>query len=399
MHAGVRRYLFGLAGSVLASSVWLIALGWAAGQFASPLTTSLVMAVATVPRAVLLLVGGALVDRFGPVRAAAASQFIRLILVAVAGPILLLTGSSLAVLIPLALVFGTVDAVYLPAASSLPPMLLPAEDLPAGQAIVQTLERAAALIGAPLGGVIASFGGLPLACAVNALFYLIAILAFRKLPLANIAPAADADPTPQRMWASIRSGLRYVSREPRIWAILLVVTVLNLALSGAINVGLVLSSRQHQWGANGFAWTIASFGAAAAVGALSLTRIRPRRRPAFAGLIWAIVGAACVGGLATTTHLVPAIAFVAGLGFAAGPASALLLGVVQATTQPAFLGRVMSLMTFSSLGLVPLSYTGFGALSSGAGLPAAYLTSAAVTAAIATAAITVRTVRQARLAC
>jgi predicted MFS family arabinose efflux permease len=327
----------------------------------------------------------------------------------------------LVVLLPLALIFGAVDAVYLPAASSLPPLLMPPEDLPAGQGIVQTLERVASFVGAPLGGVVASLGGLPLACAVNAVFYLVALLAFRQLPLTRQpGPAAVPQPAPatggepegqatgggtetqhgpetQHIWAGLRSGLSYAGSEPRIWAILLVVTVLNLALSGAINVGLVLSARQHHWGANGFAWTIAAFGAAAAIGALSLTRIRPQRQPALVGLVWVIVGAACVGGLAVTTQLVPAIALVAGLGFAAGPASALLLGIVQASTRPAFLGRVMSLMTFSSLGLVPLSYTGFGALSAGASLPAAYLTSAAVTAATAIVAITVRTVRQAQL--
>jgi predicted MFS family arabinose efflux permease len=428
-HAGVPRFLFGLGTAVLASNIWLIALGWTAGKLPNSLDTSLVMAAATVPRAVLLLVGGTIVDRVGPARVAAISQFTRLILVAVIGPILLLAGSSLVVLLPLALIFGAVDAVYLPAASSLPPLLMPPEDLPAGQGIVQTLERAASFVGAPLGGVVASLGGLPLACAVNAVFYLVALLAFRQLPLTRQpgpaavpqpGPAAVPQPAPatggepegqatsgepetqhgpeiEHIWAGLRSGLSYAGSEPRIWAILLVVTVLNLALSGAINVGLVLSARQHHWGANGFAWTIAAFGAAAAIGALSLTRIRPQRRPALVGLVWVIVGAACVGGLAVTTQLVPAIALVAGLGFAAGPASALLLGIVQASTRPAFLGRVMSLMTFSSLGLVPLSYTGFGALSAGASLPAAYLTSAAVTAATAIVAITVRTVRQAQL--
>ncbi|MEJ5946923.1 hypothetical protein WDZ17_16635, partial [Pseudokineococcus basanitobsidens] len=65
----VLRWIAGLFLSLLGDQVFFIALAWTATQVASPAVAGLVVAAGAVPRAVLMLGGGALADRAGPRRA------------------------------------------------------------------------------------------------------------------------------------------------------------------------------------------------------------------------------------------------------------------------------------------------------------------------------------------
>jgi MFS family permease len=397
--SGLRRsmvasYLAGLSSAVLAGQIWLVVLGWAAARLGDPTHTSLALAAGTVPRALLLLFGGAVADRHGAQRIARLSQQARVALMAVAAVALWATGDNMPLLLVLALLIGALDALYLPAAGALAPLVVATPDLPALQGLLQTLERGLLLVGAPLGGLLIGWAGLPASAVIIAVLSGCAVLAFSALP--RQGPVVDQDKS-ESAWGSIVAGLRYVGGRPELWIVLVVITIVNATLSDAVNVGLVLASRQHGWGPTGLGWAIAGFAAGATVGALTLTRLRSRTAPAVVGLLWVAVAALGVAGLAAASSLLAAIVLLAVTGVAAAPATALLVGVIQANTDSLYLGRVMSLLSFSALGLAPMTYAAFGALAEIISLRGAFLAAGISGLAVAILATAAPAVRRARL--
>src|SRR5215510_6401160 len=76
--------------SLLGDQFYMIALPWLVLQLTqSPLALGTIMALAAIPRALFMLVGGAFVDRFSPRAVMMASNFARLVLVALLAALVL----------------------------------------------------------------------------------------------------------------------------------------------------------------------------------------------------------------------------------------------------------------------------------------------------------------------
>jgi len=396
---GFRRYLAGFGASLLADGVWFVALGWAAGQLGNAFETSVVMAAGSIPRALLLIVGGALADRRGLLRTVLATQRLRLLVMFSFTVAAATIGPELVPLVLAASLFGLLDAFHMPAVAALPPVLVRRDELPAAQGVVQTLERLAMVVAAPLAGILLAYAGVP-AVAASATVILLVALGF----LGGLQTSADeaaasssrADQPQTHLLRDVGDGLRSAARHDVIGPILLVVTVVNLGLSAPLNVGLPLLSAHNNWTAAAFGLIIGAFGAGAAIGALSVLAWRPRH-PALGGLVWVAVGALAVIALGSVAESGLAVAIAAFLGFTSGPASALLLGLVQAHAAEDNMARVMSLVAFSAVGLVPIGYLVFGLAADWMGVELAYLISGLLELAAVAVAFTRRSVRTATL--
>ncbi|MGN0116558.1 MAG: MFS transporter, partial [Streptomyces albidoflavus] len=75
--ANVLRWLTAYTASVAGDVVFFLALSWAATRAGGPSQVGLVVAAGAVPRAVLMLGGGVVADRFGPRRVAVLSDGVR----------------------------------------------------------------------------------------------------------------------------------------------------------------------------------------------------------------------------------------------------------------------------------------------------------------------------------
>nr|WSZ17901.1 MFS transporter [Streptomyces canus] len=155
----VLRWLGGYTASMIGDSVYYIALSWAAVQTGTPSQAGVVMAVSAVPRAVLMLGGGVIADRFGPRRVVIISDTVRCAAVLAVAGLLFLTGPGLWPLALLALVFGTVDAVFLPAVGALPARVTSRGQLARVQGMRGLGIRFASVVGGPLGGLAVAVGG------------------------------------------------------------------------------------------------------------------------------------------------------------------------------------------------------------------------------------------------
>ncbi|MGW2508643.1 MFS transporter [Streptomyces scopuliridis] len=375
----VLRWLAAYTASMVGDSVYYMALSWAAIRTGSPAQAGLVLALGAVPRAVLMLGGGVLADRFGPRRVVIGSDAARCVFILGVAGALLFTTPSLWLLITVALVFGAVDALFLPAVGALPPRITAPGQLARVQGMRGLAARIANVTGAPLGGLAVALGGSAMAFAVAGALFALSLpllLAVRMIPGAAKPPADGAEAG--TAWGELRDGLRHIRRHRVLAPLMLVIAVGELGFVGPLNIGLTLLVQERGWGADGMGWIVAAFGTGAGVSSLLLT---VRGRMPRAGLVQSVVlcgGAVAVAALAYAPSL--ALAVLAGvfIGLLAGLSGALTGALLQTAADPAYLGRVTSVATLFTLGVAPLCYPVTGAAVGLWGTGPVFVVSAAV---------------------
>ncbi|MFJ5305981.1 MFS transporter [Streptomyces sp. NPDC088350] len=386
----VLRWLGAYAASMAGDGVYYVALSWAAVQAGSPAQAGLVMSVSALPRAVLMLGGGVVADRFGPRRVVIGSDAVRCVAVLAVAALLFLTGLGLWPLAALALVFGTVDAVFVPAVGALPARITGRGQLARVQGMRGLAYRFAVIFGAPLGGLAVAFGGAATAFGLAGLLIAISVpllisLRVRELPPDDRAAGATAvgtmaagtpttetrttetrttetrttetrtTETPTTAWRDLVTGLRYIRRH-RVLAPLMLATALgDLGFVAPLNVGLTLLADERGWAASGMGWVLAGFGVGAGIASMTLT---VRGRLPYAGRVAGysiIAGSVAIGALAYVPGVLAAVGVALLIGLLAGLSGAVCGALLQTHSDPAYLGRVTAVSSLVSLGFAPLS--------------------------------------------
>ena len=156
-----RLLWLGQATSLLGDQFYMVAGPWLVLKLTGdPLALGAVLAVGAIPRAVVMLLGGAITDRLSPRRIMLASDVIRLFWFLVMF-ILVGTGQIQVWMLYLSsFIGGILSGLFIPASSSIIPTLVPQEDLQAGNSIFQGSSQLIGFIGPALAGlVIGAFGG------------------------------------------------------------------------------------------------------------------------------------------------------------------------------------------------------------------------------------------------
>ena len=106
--------------SLLGDQFYMIALPWLVLSLTgNALAVGTVMAMAGIPRALFMLVGGALTDRFTPRKLMISSNLVRMVLTGLLAALVAMNLIQLWMLYALALFFGLADAFFFPAQTSI----------------------------------------------------------------------------------------------------------------------------------------------------------------------------------------------------------------------------------------------------------------------------------------
>nr|BFD92228.1 hypothetical protein KitaXyl93_35880 [Kitasatospora sp. Xyl93] len=388
-----RTYLCWLAGvqaGLLGDAALYFALGWAASAHGGG-AAGLVLTAVTVPRTALVLLGGAVADRFGARRVMLVGDTVMLVATVALALVAADRGTPLWLLVAAAAVIGTVDAFHLPASGSMPRRLVPADRLPRALALRQAGGQGAVLLGAPLGGLLVAAGGLSGAALADAVSFGVVLLV-----LLRVRPREDGPSGPSAgLLREAASGVRLALADPLLRAALLLTGAAAGALLPVVSLLGPLLARSHGWTAG----TAGLVGGGQAAGVLVVAALVARcGAPARAG-----VGAAA--GLCTASAGTAVLALAAGpVAAVAGSAVAGLgsglfachLGPLVLSGAPAtHLSRVQALLTLvQSLALV-LSNTLLGLLADTAGATLPTLLCALATAAAGLTALATPTLRRA----
>lgn len=407
----VLRWLGAYTASMIGDNVYYIALAWAAVQAGTPAQAGLVMTLSAVPRALLMLGGGVVADRFGPRRVVIGSDAVRCAAVLAVAALLLTTGPGLWPLALLSVVFGVVDAVFMPAVGALPARVTSRDQLARVQGMRGLAIRFANVAGAPLGGLGVALGGAAAAFGLAGALIAVSVpllvsVRMRELPTgagsgddagAGTEGGVGTGAGERTAWRDLRDGLAHIRHHRVLAPLILAIALGDLGFVGPLNVGLALLAERRGWGASGMGWVVAGFGAGAGAAALLLT---VRGRLPHAGRVAAATilgGSVAIGALAFVPTLAAAFGTALLVGLLAGLSGALCNALLQTQADPAYLGRVSAVSGIVSVGLAPLSMPLTAVAIGRWGTGPVFVTSAAVCGLGGVLALAVRDLRRAEL--
>jgi MFS family permease len=339
------------AASLLGDFFNYVAVAWLVLELTgSNLAVGGVLAAASVPRAVLMLLGGAVSDRFSPRTSMLVGGLARGLVMGTLAVLALTHTVQLWQLFVGSFLIGAIAAFFLPASTSMLPRIVASEQLEAGNAFMTLSRFAAMVLGPALGGMLVALVGAGAALAADAAGYALAGVLVTLLPSAPAAALGSARNALQDIW----DGIVHVWNDVPLRTVLAVIAVVNLLGLPGIQIGLpALAYGRFDLGAVALGGGFAAFGLGAVAGALGASALHAPR------LSWLMLGTAvvfgaslAVVGLAPTLPLL--LVALGVMGVVAGASNPFLISWLQRRTDPSMQGRMMSLVMLASVGLEPL---------------------------------------------
>ncbi len=325
------------------------ALGWAATAHGGG-AAGLVLTAVTLPRTLLLLVGGAVADRFSARRILIVGDSAMLAMAVVVAVATFSLGSPLWLLLAAGVVIGTIDAFYLPVSGSMPRRLVGTEGLDRAVGLNQSGTQLISLVGGSVGGALVALGGLGAAALFDGLTFVFAVVV-----VLLIRPRFDVAQSPERanILREAAQGVSFSLRHPVLRPALLLTAVVAGFAIPVTSLLVPLVARENDWGAQAAGFVLGGQALGALAIALMVARWGALRYPGRAAALSVIPMALGVASLAaahqTYLAVAAAVLFGVGLGIFVTHLGPLMLGASPET----HLSRVQAVITLvQSLALV-----------------------------------------------
>lgn len=340
--------------SLFGDGIFGVALAWQALQLPSPAAAlGVVLVVRSVTRVAVLLVGGALADRYQKRLLMLAGDVLQMAAVAVLAYLVAEGALQVWQLAIVAGVTGMGSGIFLASSSALVPELVTEEHFQSANSLRSSgMLLASDLVGPAVGGVLVAASGTATAFTIDAGTFLASILA-----LTLIRPRrALREQVSATVFSDVREGFGYVIRTPWIWISLLAVgTVGNFASFGPLPVLIPLFVRDHlNAGADVLGFVFAGFGLGGVAGAIAMGSIPVSLKSAAPAYLGWGSSALALGGLAFAPNAAVAAALLGIAGFGGQMAEVVWGTLLQKLVPGRLLGRVTSTDWLVSLSLQPL---------------------------------------------
>lgn len=324
-----------------------------------PVALGIALALQGLPRAALMLLGGAVTDRLSPRRVMLVANVVHGLLAAMMAAAVAGSPVQLWMVYAFSVLVGIASGFAVPAENSIVPQLVRAQDLQAGNSVIMGLTQLAGFVGPSVAGVVIghythSLTGVAVAYTLDAATFAVSAAALAAMRGVR-RPTAD---TSENLLAATASGLRFLWGDGVLRTLFAVLLAVNLLLMGPLMVGIPqLAHERLPEGAAAFGILMSAFAVGNLAGYLvagALPRPDGRRlRQVVIALVVAFGGG--IGSLGVVPSTWVDAGVLATLGLGNGFMAVLMVTWIQARTPSAMVGRMMSLMTPASTGLVPAS--------------------------------------------
>lgn len=372
------RLLFGGSSiSMIGDQFTLVALPWLVLQLTgNPAQLGLALAAMALPRAAFMLVGGAVVDRLSPRRVLLTARGINAVLTGLLAALVLAGSIQMWMVYVLAFTIGLCTAFAYPAGGSILPQIMERTQLQGANSMIMGMRQLSMLIGPALAGLLVTAGtahsgatspaaqahGTGLAFLVDAVSFVFSVASLLAIRIPGDrdlrAPAAG-------VFTHVAEGIRALWQDRQLSAFVTYMALVSVLVMGPLQVGLPLFAKtRFSAGAAAFGWLMTANGTGMLLGSVmsgAVTRLVRGRL----GVMALSFDAAAGLGLAvfSTVHSVPAGAAMLVLtGLLAGTVQIAIVTWIQRRVPQAMMGRIMSIVFFTFLGLAPLAAAVAGAL-------------------------------------
>ena len=367
------RLLFsGSAISLLGDQFALIATPWLVLKLTDdPLVLGIVLGLEGIPRAIFMLLGGAISDRFSPRIIMLISDIIRLILTGLMAFVIVSGMIQVWMLYAFGLGFGLVAGFAIPAQNSIVPFLVGEKDLHAGNSLILSITQLVGFVGPTVAGIIigkhgGSYSGISTAFAFDAVTFGLSAICLWVMRVGGRPSPKEDTSDKETIWTAIGAGVKYLWNDAQMRLMFMILLTVNFLLIGPILVGIpVLAKERLPEGAAAFGLLMSAFAGGNMIGYLVAGSLpRPGgmlMRILIIGLFGAfglVIGSL---GFVLSTWVDFMTLFMVGLGN--GYIGIILFTWIQTRTPKEMLGRIMSIVMFSNVGLVPVSQAISGAVS------------------------------------
>ncbi|RFP15279.1 MFS transporter [Duganella sp. BJB488] len=373
--------------SMLGDQLTMVALPWLVLKLTGDtLALGFVIALMSIPRAVFILIGGALVDRYSPKRVLMLSKYASALLLGVLTvlvlnnqPTLTLSLSdslsltidmnahlTLMLIYVLALGIGLAQAFGIPSGTSIMPQAVGPEHLQAANGVLMGLRQLSMLLGPLLAagllaissdgdGVVADAHGLAFAFGFDCVSFLVSAWTLSRVSLLTAPARTEA---PQSVLRSVGSGLTMVWNDVPLRLCFIYWGIVSLFIGGTMQVALPVLASEKLHGASAFGLLMGANGAGTLLGMAGAAVAGARLRFASFGTVL-LAGDAIAGLLVMPLGAVhapwQACALMLTLGLLSGYMQIKVFTWIQRRVPPNMMGRAMSIFMFIFMGLAPLS--------------------------------------------
>ena len=276
---GFRNLFFATLGSSVGTLLAAVALAIdvknrTSGSPYSSLWVGAVLIVEFLPTIVVGLLLGPLLDRLERRSLMIAADAVR-VGVFVALPF----APNTATVILLALMAGLATGFFRPAVYAGIPNLVPGEELPRANALLQTVENLSWAVGPLLGGALTAAAGPSAAYAINAASFVVSILLLVRIPPRLLQSERALS---RGHWRDLRDGFGAALRSPSMRAVLVAWGIASFAIGGSNVATIFLAKDTLQggdigygllYGATGAGLVLGSFVSAAALARHGVARV------------------------------------------------------------------------------------------------------------------------------
>ena len=365
------RLLFGGSSiSMIGDQFTLVALPWLVLQLTgSPAQLGLVLAVMALPRAAFMLVGGAIVDRMSPRRVLLTARAANALLTGLLAALVLAGSIHMWMVYVLAFAIGLCTAFAYPAGGSILPQLVTPAQLQAANSLIMGMRQLSMLIGPALAGLLVTAGsaragvtgtsvdahGTGLAFVVDAvsfLFSVASLLAIRIASDRNSRAPADG------VFAQVLEGLRMLWQDVQLRSFIGYMAFVSVLVMGPLQVGLPLFAKSRfSEGAAAFGWLMTANGTGMLLGSVMSIAVTRLVRGRVGIMILSLDAAAglALAALSGVHSVLAGAALLVLTGLFAGTVQIAIITWLQRRVPQAMMGRTMSIVFFTFLGLAPLA--------------------------------------------
>jgi MFS family permease len=360
------RLLFGGSSiSMVGDQFTLIALPWLVLQLTgNPAQLGLVLAVMALPRAAFMLVGGAVVDRLSPRRVLLTARGANALFAGLLAALVLTGTIQMWMVYVLAFSIGLCTAFAYPAGGSILPQVVAPAQLQAANSMIMGMRQLSMLIGPALAGLVVTAGssdqsagahGTGIAFAVDAVSFLFSVASLLAI---RIARDRDSRAPASGVFAQVWEGFRTLSQDLQLRSFVAYMALVSILVMGPLQVGLPLFAKMRfSEGAAAFGWLMTANGTGMLLGSVMSTAVTRLVRGRLGVMILGLDAAAglALAALSAVHSVLAGAALLILTGLFAGTVQIAIVTWLQRRVPQAMMGRIMSIVFFTFLGLAPLA--------------------------------------------